>query len=89
MGREYLNQYNMKECLAELMTKKKDLDKDIEILERRLAKKIQFENYSIFYQQGDGFVLGFQEHNAPLYRCLAKIEQTGKLTLEDYLRLCI
>lgn len=56
-------------------------------LEGKLSKKIEFD-FSIFWQQADGFViLNYDtKYNASLRECLQIIEETGKLTNDDFMK---
>jgi hypothetical protein len=56
----------------------------IDNLESYLSDKIDFE-FSIFEQPGDGFVIQYDSHNAPLDSCLRIIKCKGKLSLDDYM----
>ena len=62
--------------------------------ESLLKEKVDFDFY-IFYQEGDGFVMGYYDSddefskNASLDRVLQVIEHKGILTLDDYMKLSI
>ena len=50
-----------------------------------LKPKIEFDDFSIFYQSSDGFVIEYESMNAPLSRCIDIIKSKGFLSYEDYL----
>lgn len=53
-----------------------------------LRDKVEFE-FNIFYQPSDGPIIEHDKKVAPLGECVKVIKEKGKLTLEDYLRICI
>lgn len=69
---------------------KKLYDAEIEALQLELVSFIQFP-FFIMYQYSDGFVIVHEDecHNAPLRLCLKIINETGSLTFEDYIKICI
>jgi hypothetical protein len=79
----------MKNYLKQLNSANGKLSAVIQKIERELSDKIEFEDYSIFYQPSDGFVLEYESHNAPLSLCLDVIKEKGILSFEDYRYLCI
>ena len=79
----------MKNYLKKLQVAKQRLDGVIEMTESELKDKIEFDDYFIFYQPSDGFVLVYNSHNAPLRKCIPIIKRKGKLSLEDYMDECI
>jgi hypothetical protein len=58
-------------------------------MESNLSDKLEFDNYTIFYQQSDGLVIEWEANNAPLDLCLEVISKKGFLSMEDYLNLTI
>lgn len=72
-----------------LINAKLKYDSEVCNFENKLSSKIDFE-FSIFWQPSDGFViLDLFTHNAYLFECLKTIKEFGKLSHDDYLRLCI
>lgn len=80
----------MKNYHKKLMKAQDNLMCLIKQTESELANKIEFSDYSIFYQHSDVvFVIQYNLHNAPLDCCIDIIKDKGKLSLEDYLDACI
>jgi hypothetical protein len=57
--------------------------------ETQLRPLVEFDDFSIFHQPSDGFVMEYEANNASLAACLAIINEKGKLSLEDYMRIRI
>ena len=62
----------------------------IKEMTKELTPFIDFP-FSVFYQSSDGFIVLHNEesYNAPLKYCLPFIREKGKLSYEDYIRICI
>jgi len=62
----------------------------IGVMECELVKYCEFgDDFSVFYQPGDGFVISYESNNAGLDLCLKVIAEKGFLSIEDYLNLTI
>lgn len=75
----------MKTLYKKIQVTKSKYDSALQEMERYLSDKCDFDDYSIFYQSSDGFVLEWNANNAPLSNCLLIIKEKGILTLEDYM----
>lgn len=75
----------MKALYKKLYSAKTKYDSAIGDMEAYLSDKVSFEEYYVLYQPSDGFVLGLDNHNAPLDACLFIIKDKGVLSLEDYM----
>ena len=54
-------------------------------VESAIAKTMFTDDFSVFYQPGDGFVIcDDRSNNAPLSACLKVIAKKGLLSREDY-----
>jgi len=62
---------------------------NISNIESELQRYCQFDDFTIFYQQSDGFVLEYKANNAPLFLCIDIIKKKGILSEDDYFDLCI
>lgn len=79
-----INSYN------KLREARRKYDSAVEKIYSLIRDKVEFNCY-VIYQPGDGHVLLSEDdsRNAPLLWCLNVIEEKGKLTYDDYLRLTI
>jgi hypothetical protein len=76
--------------LRKLIKAKQKYELEIDTLYKKIERYVEFK-FFIMYQPSDGFVIVHydNQHNAPLSRCIAIIEDKAKLSYKDYLRECI
>ena len=79
----------MRNLVVDMYATQKRLEMYTKRLEKELKEYLEFENFNVFYQPSDGWVLEYDTNNAPLNSCLDTIWKKGKLSLEDYLDYCI
>lgn len=89
-----LNKHDVGSSAAKLLTQLSKAHQKLEELEGEMESLIkpliEVQDIKVFYQHGDGFVLGDDDMgNAPLRDCLAVIINKGKLTRKDYEDLMI
>ena len=58
-------------------------------MEYALVDFVEMNDFSIFYQPSDGFVLEYEANNASLIACITIIKEKGFLSIDDYMRLTI
>lgn len=75
----------LKRQIKKLYNTHNSLSRIIQQIETDLKCKIEFKGFSVQFQSGDGYVLEYEEHNAPLSDCILIIEKKGALSLNDYM----